>query len=222
MPRTREQVEAELATQGAQYRPEQLAALADTLADALNPDGTYSDEDRARRRGLMLGSQGPDGMSQLRGWLTPEARATLEAVWAKLAAPGMCNPNDDTPTVDGPPSQEAIDKDARGQTQRQHDALNAALRALLASGKLGQHNGLPASIIVTTTLTELQAAAGKGLTGGGSILPMSDVIRLARHARHYLAIFDKGKTLALYHTKRLASPAQRIVLYANGCYDHAP
>ncbi len=93
------------------------------------------------------------------------------------------------------------------------------MRALLASGKLGQHNGLPASIIVTTTLAELEAAAGKGLTGGGSILPISDVIRLARHARHYLAIFDKGKALALYHTKRLASPAQRIVLYAKdrGC-----
>jgi Domain of unknown function (DUF222) len=216
---TREQVEAELATHASHYRPEQLGALADTLADALNPDGTYSDEDRARRRGLVLGNQGPDGMSQLRGWLTPEARATLEAVWAKLAAPGMCNPNDDTPTVDGPPSQEAIDKDARGQAQRQHDAMLAANRALLASGKLGQHNGLPASIIVTTTLAELEAAAGRGLTGGGSILPMSDVIRLARHARHYLAIFDKGKTLALYHTKRLASPAQRIVLYAKdrGC-----
>ena len=83
-------------------------------ADALNPDGTYTDEDRARRRGLTLGNQGPDEMSQLRGWLTPEARATLEAVWAKLAAPGMCNPNEDTPTVDGPPSQEAIDKDTRG------------------------------------------------------------------------------------------------------------
>ena len=69
-------------------------------------------------------------------------------------------------------------------------------------------------IIVTTTLGELEAAAGRGLTGGGSILPMSDVIRLARHARHYLAIFDRGKALALYHTKRLASPAQRIVLYA--------
>jgi hypothetical protein len=89
----------------------------------------------------------------------------------------------------------------------------------LASGELGQHNGLPASIIVTTTLAELEAAAGRGLTGGGSILPISDVIRLARHARHYLAIFDKGKALALYHTKRLASPAQRIVLYAKdrGC-----
>ena len=72
---------------------------------------------------------------------------------------------------------------------------------------------------MTTTLKELEAAAGKGLTGGGSILPMSEVIRLSRHARHYLAIFDNGKALALYHTKRLASPAQRIVLYAKdrGC-----
>jgi Domain of unknown function (DUF222) len=216
---TREQVEARLAKEGTGFRPEQLAGVADTLADCLNPDGTYNDEDRARRRGLRLGNQGPDGMSELRGWLTPEARATLEAVWAKLAAPGMGNPTDDTPTVDGAPSQQAIDADARSQAQRQHDALNAALRALVASGELGQHNGLPASIIVTTTLAELEAAAGRGLTGGGSILPMSDVIRLARHARHYLAIFDNGKALALYHTKRLASPAQRIVLYAKdrGC-----
>jgi hypothetical protein len=48
---------------------------------------------------------------------------------------------------------------------------------------------------------------------------MSDVIRLGSHAHHYLAIFDNGTALALYHTKRLASPAQRIVLYAKdrGC-----
>ena len=103
--------------------------------------------------------------------------------------------------------------------QRNHDALLAAARALLASGDLGQHNGLPASIIVTTTLQELEAGAGKALTGGGTLLPMSDVIRLGSHAHHYLAIFDKGKALALYHTRRLASPAQRIVLHAKdrGC-----
>jgi hypothetical protein len=48
---------------------------------------------------------------------------------------------------------------------------------------------------------------------------MSDVIRMARHAHHYLAIFDNAKAIALYHTKRLASPGQRIVLYAKdrGC-----
>jgi Domain of unknown function (DUF222) len=126
---TREQVEARLAKAGSQFRPEQLAGLADTLADCLNPDGTYSDEDRARRRGLTLGNQQADGMSQLRGWLTPETRATLEAVLAKLAAPGMCNPDDDTPTVDGAPSQQGIDEDTRSPAQRNHDGLNAALRA---------------------------------------------------------------------------------------------
>jgi hypothetical protein len=216
---TRDSAEADLAKHGSQYRPEQLAGLADTMADCLNPDGTYTDEDRARRRGVALGKQEADGMSALRGWLSPEARATVEAVLAKLAAPGMCNPCDDNPCVDGAPAEEAILGDTRSASQRNHDALLAAMRALLASGKLGQHNGLPASIIVTTTLAELQAAAGRGLTGGGSILPMSDVIRLARHARHYLAIFDRGKALALYHTKRLASPGQRIVLYAKdrGC-----
>ncbi|WP_155770899.1 HNH endonuclease signature motif containing protein, partial [Mycobacterium colombiense] len=193
--------------------------LANALADCLNPDGTFTDEDRARQRGLTLGHQQADGMSALRGWLTPEARATLEAVLAKLAAPGMCNPLDDAPCVDGAPTQDAIEHDPRSTGQRNHDGLNAALRALVASGELGQHNGLPASIVVTTTLAELEAAAGRGLTGGGTILPMSDVIRLARHAHHYLAVFDKGKALALYHTKRLASPGQRIVLYAKdrGC-----
>lgn len=216
---TREQAEIKLAMEGTKFRPEQVAELAAIMSDCLNPDGNYTDEDRARRRGLSLGNQGRDGMSELRGWLTPEARATVEAVWAKLGAPGMCNPDDESPCVEGSPSERSIERDFRSAGQRQHDALNAALRGLLASGELGQHNGLPASIIVTTSLAELEAAAGRGLTGGGTILPMSDVIRLARHARHYLAIFDKGKALALYSTKRLASPAQRIVLYAKdrGC-----
>jgi hypothetical protein len=216
---TREHAEAQLARLASQYRPEQLAALADRLADCLNPDGTYTDDDRARRRSLTLGTQQADGMSALRGWITPELRATFEAVLAKLAAPGMCNPADDIACVDGGPTQEAIDRDARSAGQRQHDGLNAALRAVLASGKLGQHNGLPASIVVTTTLNDLEAAAGTALTGGGTVLPMSDVIRLARHAHHYLAVFDKGEAVALYHTKRLASPGQRIVLYAKdrGC-----
>jgi hypothetical protein len=131
----------------------------------------------------------------------------------------MCNPNDDTPCVEGAPSEEAIQSDPRSAAQRNHDGLNAALRGVLASGELGQHNGLPASIIVTTTLAELEAAAGHGITGGGTRLPISDVIRLARHARHYLALFDENKPLGLYHAKRLASPGQRIVLYAKdrGC-----
>jgi hypothetical protein len=216
---TRERAEAHLAHHAEQFRPEQVSKLADKLAECVNPDGNFTDEDRARRRGLTLGKQDIDGMSSLRGWLTPEARAGLEAVLAKLAAPGMANPDEETPALDGSPGEEAVQRDNRSTAQRNHDGFNAALRALLCSGKLGQHNGLPASIIVTTTLHELESAAGRALTGGGSLLPMSDVIRLAGHAHHYLAIFDKGRAIGLYHTKRLASPGQRIVLYAKdrGC-----
>jgi len=216
---TRHKAEAHLARLAGEHRPDELARLADTLTDCLNPDGDFTDVDRARRRGLSIGKQDIDGMSPISGYLTPEARATIDAVFAKLAAPGMCNPDDIEPCVSGTPSQAAIENDTRTAAQRNHDALNAAGRALLASGELGQHNGLPASIIVTTTLEELEAGAGKALTGGGTLLPMSDVIRLGSHAHHYLAIFDKGKALALYHTRRLASPAQRIVLHAKdrGC-----
>jgi Domain of unknown function (DUF222) len=216
---TRACAEEQLAWLATQYRPDHLVDLARQLADYINPDGTYTDEDRARRRGLTLGKQGPDGMSELRGCLTPEARATVEAVLAKTAAPGLCNPEDDTSVVDGPAPEEAAQRDTRTRAQRNHDGLNAGLRALLASGKLRQHNGLPAAIIVTTTLKDLESATGKGLTGGGTRVPISDVIRLARHSHHYLAIFDSAKAVALFHTKRIASPGQRIVLYAKdrGC-----
>lgn len=99
---TREKAEAELATLGGRFRPDQLHKLATKLADCLNPDGNYNDTDRARRRSIILGNQGPDGMSAISGYLTPEARATVDAVLAKLAAPGMANPADDTPAWPAP------------------------------------------------------------------------------------------------------------------------
>ena len=92
---------------------------------------------------------------------------------------------------------------------------------MLSSGELGQLNGLPATIIVSTTLQDLESARGSGVTAGGTLLPMSDVIRLASHAHHYLAVFDKHTSEPLYlgRTKRLASKGQRIVLLARdrGC-----
>jgi Domain of unknown function (DUF222) len=216
---TREAADADLAGKARGYRPDELAKYAQRIMDWLNPDGDFRDEERARKRGITLGSQEYDGMSRISGMVTPELRATIEAMLAKLAAPGACNPDDDTPVVDEAPDEDAVRRDTRSQAQRNHDGLLAGLRGLLASGELGQHNGLPVSIVVTTTLNDLEAAAGKGLTGGGTLVPMSDVIRWASHAHHYLAIFDNGKALALYHTKRLASPAQRIMLYAKdrGC-----
>ena len=91
---TGHKAEAQLARLAGEHRPDELAQLADTLTDCLNPDGDFTEHDRARRRGITLGRQDIDGMSPISGYLTPEARATLDAVLAKLAAPGMCNSAD--------------------------------------------------------------------------------------------------------------------------------
>lgn len=213
------QAETELTELAGQYRPEQLAKLAGRMADHLHPDGNYTDADRAKRRSLVLGPQDRDGMTPIKGHLDPQARATLDAVLARWAGPGMCNPADPTPCTSGTPCQAQIQADVRSAAQRNHDALTAMGRALLTSADLGQHNGLPATIIVSTTLTDLESGTGKAHTGGGSWLPMRDVIALASHAHHYLRIYHGAKELALFHTKRLATPAQRIVLYAKerGC-----
>jgi len=215
------QAEQHLTDLASQYRPEELAKLAQRLADYLHPDGNYTEDDRAKRRGVVLGPQGRDGMSPINGYLDLQARATLDAVLARWAAPGMCNPHDEIPCTGGTPSQTQIDTDTRTAGQRNHDALTAMGRALLTSGNLGQHNGLPATIIVSVTLADLEAGAGTGKahTGGGTWLPIRDVVSMASHAHHYLRIYDGAKELALFHTKRLATPGQRIVLYAKerGC-----
>jgi Domain of unknown function (DUF222) len=101
-----------------------------------------------------------------------------------------------------------------------HSAKTAS-RAVLTSGQLGQLSGLPVTVIVSTTLQELESGCGRAVTATGSLLPMSTVIRMASHAYHYLTIFDKhtGRALHLGRTRRIASADQRIVLHARdrGC-----
>lgn len=139
----------------------------------------------------------------------------------RLGRPGKCNPHDQTPCLDGDPDPQTADRDTRNPAQRRHDALSAVARAMLASGQLGQHHGLPVTVIITATLQELQTGTGKAHTGGGTRLPMADVIRMATHANHYLLLLDGATELPLWlgRTRRTASPGQRIVLHAleRGC-----
>lgn len=210
-----------LAEHATALRPDQLEKLADRYAITINPDGKFSDADRARQRGFVWCGQRPDGTSIGKLIASPELRANLDAWFARFAAPGMCNPDDQTSCVETQPSEEKAARDARSHGQRQHDALNALVRGQLGNPQLGQHNGLPVTVIVSTTLKELAAKSGHAITGAGSLVPMHDVIRMARHAYLYLAIFDdvNGRPLYLGRSRRIASPDQRIVLYAKdrGC-----
>ena len=206
---TREQIETDLVRLAVGVGPTELKKAADKVLFLLDQDGPEPDDaERARKRGLHFGPQKRDGTVDVKGTLTPEAWAIYEAIFAKTAAPGMCNPDDDQPCISGTPSQEQIDNDHRTLAQRQHDALIAIGRNALESGELGQHNGLPTSIIIRTTLQDLESRAGVGVTGGGTLMPIKDVIRLAGHANHWLAIFDQatGQALDLFRTKRVASP----------------
>ena len=206
-----DRAERSLAEHAQNLRPDQLEKVAARLATHLNPDGTFSEEDRARKRGFVwCGAQRADGMSVGKLTATPELRAMLDALLAKFAAPGMCNP-------DGGDAE----RDLRGHGQRQHDALAELVRRQLGDPKLVQHNGLPVTVIVTATLQDLQAGAGHAVTAGGTLVPMPDLIRMATPAYNYLAVFDgvTGKSLWLGRTKRLASAEQRIMLLARdrGC-----
>lgn len=217
-----ERAEAFLAEKAAELRPDQLERVAQRLAITLNPDGTFTDDERALRRGfLWCGRQGPDGMSVGKLVANPQLRAELDAWFAKFGAPGMCNPADHTPTVTGEPTPEDVERDTRSHAQRQHDALSALIRGQLGDPTLGKHNGLPVTIIATATLDQLQSGAGVAVTGGGSLLPMRDVIRMASHAWHYLCVYDKHTQRPLYlgRSRRIASADQRIVLHAlnRGC-----
>ncbi|HSS24950.1 MAG TPA: HNH endonuclease signature motif containing protein [Mycobacterium sp.] len=218
---TVERAERFLAQQATKLRPDQLEKAAQRCALRLNPDGRFSDSDRARLRGFTWCGQRTDGMSVGKLVASPELRANLDAWLARFAAPGMCNPNDQTPCVEGEPSDESVSRDLRSPAQRQHDALNALVRSELGDPKLGVHKGLPVSVIVSTTLQELTSGTGRAVTGGGTLLPMRDVIRMASHAYHYLAIFDEHSSRPLYlgRSRRIASSDQRIVLYAKdrGC-----
>jgi uncharacterized protein DUF222 len=267
---TRAQADRHLARIGSGLGPEELAAAAAMLLIMINPDGAEpSERERARKRGIVIGKQRPDGTATINGVLTPEALAIWEAVFAKEAAPGHNNP-DDQNDPDGQPGPGAADgqsgagaadgqpgaaadanpgvseaatdgkpdadapsadtssksgrktcRDTRSAAQRNHDAFVAVGRRLLESGNFGSHNGLPVTVIVSTTLQELETGAGVAVTGGGSLLPMPDLIRLAANAHHYLYVYDEhtGQSLYLARTKRLANAAQRIVLHARdrGC-----
>ncbi|MCX2930257.1 HNH endonuclease signature motif containing protein [Mycobacterium sp. CVI_P3] len=207
-PADREAAERALVRHARKQDSQFVTEIGIAIGDCLNPDGMFTDEDRARRRGLVLGRQGPDGMSRLSGWLDPEARTYLEAV-AAAVRPGR-HLADDTD-----------ERDTRTPEQRCHDGLKLGLKAAVESRTLGQHRGLPVTVVVTTTLGELEQAAGWARTGGAGRLPMRDLIRMAREAVHYLAVFDDHSDRPLYlgRAKRLATADHRIICYARdrGC-----
>lgn len=217
----RDEVEASLVRQATKSDADIVRAIGRRIDEIFNPDGDYDEADRARRRGLVLGQQGRDGMSRLSGWIDPETRAYVEAVTAAVR-PGRHLPDGALAEV----------RDERSAAQRCHDGVKLGLKAGIASGGLGSHRGHPVTVIARTTLAELNQAAhavnnpdipmpSPARTGGDTALPMRDVIRMAADGIHYLAVFDNHTERPLYlgRETRIATADQRVICYSRdgGC-----
>ncbi|MFI6996097.1 DUF222 domain-containing protein [Nocardia sp. NPDC050175] len=219
-----EQLLADFARTGS---PDDIPKVGEAILAYLDPDGERTDDtDRARMRGITIGRQRADGMSPIRGEITPTLRALLDAVMAKLARPGMNNPDDpESPSggseyVDRDELVAAARRDARSAAQRTHDGFVALLTHGVASEKLGSHRGLPVSTILTMSVADVEKAAGVATTATGGLVPMSEALKLAEEAQPFLMVFDaQGEPLHLGTAKRFASAAQRLALIAaiRGC-----
>ncbi|WP_131809566.1 DUF222 domain-containing protein, partial [Mycolicibacterium iranicum] len=91
---TRVQADRELAELGSGLGPEALRQVAGRLVAMIDADGPEpTEKDLARRCGVTLGLQRPDGTRSIRGVVDAQTGALLEAVLAKEAAPGANTPN---------------------------------------------------------------------------------------------------------------------------------
>jgi hypothetical protein len=91
-PTERDDVERSLVREATKSDAEIVKAAGRRIDEIFNPDGHFDESDRARRRGLHLGPQGPDGMSRLLGWIDPETRCYVEALTAAVR-PGRHRPD---------------------------------------------------------------------------------------------------------------------------------
>ncbi|HEY9379576.1 MAG TPA: DUF222 domain-containing protein, partial [Jiangellaceae bacterium] len=196
---TRDKAERDLVEHARTLDPEQLKHACARLLMCLDPDGDLgsTDEERQRSRSFSIGRQDRHGMYPVTGLLDPETGAYLKAALEPLAAP----------------KHTAHERDTRTVSQRMHDAVRDAAKLMLSSGKLPSQSGVPATLIITAKLDDLERKTGHVTTAHGGLIPVRDVLRMAALARLVPAVFDAdGDPLWLGQSQRLASKGQRFTL----------
>ncbi len=195
------------------FGPRDLAVCVDRFVDTLVPDGSRPDEELQADRRLVELRRCRDGSWRGELRLTGVVGAKLSAVLGPLAKPRVST----AVTAEGRPVEEP---DPRSCPQRMHDALEEVCDRVLRAGSLPGSGGVPATVVVTMSHTDLVNRTGCGTTSGGARLSAAAVLELACQAEVIPAVLnDAGAVLALGRRRRIASRDQTLALVVRdrGC-----
>jgi hypothetical protein len=206
-----EQLLARFATQ---FAPKELRRLAHQVVDRIDPDGTLPDEELQQDRRFFRLRPTRDGGYAGEFRLTGECGAKLQSLLHPLAKPRI-----NTVTTDEGKLIE--EPDPRSHGQRMHDALRDMCERLLRTDNaVPDAGGTPATVIVNIDLQDLLAKTGYSITSDGTLIKTETALAAADQADIYWAFTEStGQILHLGRTKRIASRAQTVALYARdkGC-----
>jgi hypothetical protein len=206
------EAEAFLLREGIGLHSGHITRLARHIETVLDPDGEEP-KDRAERSRTLSVTDVGGGLHRIKGLLTDEAAALLQAALDPLAAPRPA-----TKDADG----HATERDTRTPGQRNHDALADLCRQFLRFGDLGTAHGARPHVHVTASIETMRGDTGHPFarTATGEDLDLATLQRIACDAGLTPILTDTlGVPLAMGRQVRTATPAQWVALVARdiGC-----
>ncbi|MEO3935369.1 DUF222 domain-containing protein [Dermatophilaceae bacterium Soc4.6] len=198
----------------------ELAAALRQAVRLVRPVRDLEDLERRQRLGRGLtrtdGGGSESGMAHYRMTLDPEGAAVLDAAVSALSAPRRL--------ADGALEPGEMSDPRSAATRRADALLDLVGRAVTAGagGAAGAESGGPvppvgekAQVVVTIDYEALvQGLRGAGVTISGELLSPGVVRRMACDARIIPVVLgSQGQVLDLGRSRRLFSPAQRLVVW---------
>lgn len=192
--------------------PDVLDALRSFLLDLVGAEEPYTEKDHARMRSFTIGRQGCDGMTPVRGLLTPELAASLQRLMADYAKTGDLVEDADTALDDRLPEQ------------RRHDALSTVVHHGYGRGRALTPGRGATTIVAVMPVEQLVSRSGTALTDVGTHVPAATLLnRPDVDLDTYLQVLDvEGRTLTFGRSRRLADLHQYLALVGEEGISSAP